>query len=137
MDLFLTKLWMSGNLFLTKVWFVLSGGAAPQDGAFNFDKFFQNLYDKLKDWGGWIILLAGVIMMIVGIFQIAKGLIQHGKAQTNWIVAIALLLLGGALVGLGGSASAFEWVTKITQGGGKTIEQLGQTVIPYLGYLRL
>ena len=45
-----------------------------------------------------IILIIGVVMVGFGIFQVAKNLISHGKGQTNWVVTIALIVIGGTLM---------------------------------------
>lgn len=45
-----------------------------------------------------IILIIGVVMVGVGIYQVAKNLISHGKGQTNWVVTIALIVIGGTLM---------------------------------------
>lgn len=93
--------------------------------------FLQNSSTTLQTWGGYFFALVGVIMIIVGIYQIAKGFISHGKTQTNWFIAIALLVIGGALL-VGG----WSWVAGIAKGGKKTIDDLGNgtgdTIIPML-----
>lgn len=99
---------------------------------FDITAFGQNLYTMLTQWGNILIIIIGVVMMIVAIWQIAKGLIQHGKAQVSWAVAIALLIIGGALAsfGVGGIAdndtSAWDWFMGIAEGGKNTIEELGE-----------
>lgn len=102
---------------------------------FNISKFFANVAGEsgiLRQWGGYIIILLGVVMMIVGIWQICKGLIQHGKAQTNWAVAILLLLIGGALAGFGGqNMGAWGWLQNISSSGRYTVEELGQDTIRF------
>lgn len=96
---------------------------------FDISTFFQNVAGSngiLRTWGGYIIILLGVVMMIVGIWQICKGLIQHGKAQTNWAVAIILLIIGGALASFGGSATgAWGWLEDLAGSGKDTIMELG------------
>lgn len=96
---------------------------------FDITQFGQNLYTKLREWGNILIIIIGVVMMIVAVWQIAKGLIQHGKAQVNWAVAIALLILGGALASFGGSGvsgtGAWDWLEGIAEGGKNTIDDLG------------
>lgn len=98
---------------------------------FDITTFGVNLYDMLKKWGNILIIIIGVVMMIVAIWQIAKGLIQHGKAQVSWAVAIALLIIGGALASFGTAGmtgeetAAWDWISKIAGGGRDTIEDLG------------
>lgn len=88
-------------------------------------KFLENLTEQLKKWGGLIMVLLGVVMVIVAVYQIASGLMSHGRKQTNWFVAVALLLLGGALC-VGGAGDTWNWVTGIAAGGKQTIDDLGQ-----------
>ena len=95
--------------------------------AWDLGSFLQNATETIKQWGGYIIVLIGVVMVIVAVFKIASGLISHGKTQVSWPVAIILLILGGAFM-VGG----FTFVSNIASGGKKTIEDLGQTIIPML-----
>ena len=95
--------------------------------AWDLGSFLQNATETLKQWGGYLIILIGVVMVIASVYQIAKGLISHGKTQTNWAIAIILLILGGAFM-VGG----FSFVSNIASGGKKTIEDLGQTILPML-----
>lgn len=95
--------------------------------AWDLGSFLQNATQTLKDWGGYLIILIGVVMVIAAVYQIAKGLMSHGKTQTSWPIAIILLILGGAFM-VGG----FSFVSNIASGGKKTIEDLGQTIIPML-----
>lgn len=90
--------------------------------------FLENATTRLKDWGGLFIVLIGVVMIVVGVFQIGSGLMSGGKKQVNWFIAIALLIIGGALM-VGG----WGFVSKIAGGGKKTIEDLGTgaTMIPF------
>lgn len=100
-------------------------------GAWDLGSFLQNATTTLKEWGGYLIILIGVVMVIASVYQIAKGLITHGKGQpTNWAIAIVLLILGGAFM-VGG----FSFVSNIASGGKQTIEDLGNVVamLPLLG----
>lgn len=92
---------------------------------FDISTFLTNATSQLKEWGGALMILIGVVMMVVAIWQIAKGLIQHGKAQVNWAIAIILLILGGALASFGAGADAFSWLADMAEGGKTTIEELG------------
>ena len=105
-------------------------------GGWDLTTFLGNATAQLEIWGGLLMVLLGVVMIIVAIWRIAKGLISHGKTQTNWFVAIALLLLGGALAGLGGGRAAWEWVSGIAKGGKQTIDDLGTTIIPMLPFIK-
>lgn len=98
--------------------------------AWDIENFLKGARKSGEKWGGLLIGLIGVIMIIVAVYQIAKGLMTHGKGQTNWAVAILLLIIGGAFA-VGGYALVF----KIAEGGRKTIEDLGDsgnTIIPML-----
>ena len=97
---------------------------------FDITKFGTNLYNKLREWGNILVIIIGVVMMIVAVWQIAKGLIQHGKAQVSWAVAIALLIIGGALASFGTAGvanpdGAWKWLEGIAEGGKTTINELG------------
>lgn len=99
--------------------------------AWDIGTFLQNATNTLKEWGNYFIILIGVVMVVVAVYQIAKGLISHGKTQTNWFVAAGLLLVGGALM-VGG----FTWVAGIAEGGKKTIDDLGSTIVPMLPFIK-
>lgn len=93
----------------------------------SIDNFLQNVIISLKKWGGYIVILVGVVMIICAVYQIAKGLISHGKTQVNWVVAILLLIIGGAF-----AAGGWDLITNIAGGGANTINDLGtQTWLPY------
>lgn len=100
-------------------------GMYSMPATFDIEVFMTNATAKLKEWGGALLILIGVVMMVVAIWQIAKGLIQHGRAQTNWAIAIILLILGGALASFGAGSDAFGWLSGIAAGGKNTIEDLG------------
>ena len=87
--------------------------------------FLTGATTQLRTWGGLIMMLVGVVMVIVAVWQIASGLISHGKKQTNWVVAVLLLLIGGALASFGAANDAWAWVSKISGGGKQTIDSLG------------
>lgn len=91
--------------------------------AWDIGTFLQNATKTIKQWGSYLIILIGVVLIIVAVWQIAKGLISHGKGQTNWAVAIIMLIIGGALM-----AGGFGLVSTIASGGGQTINELGAGV---------
>lgn len=95
--------------------------------SWDLGSFLKNATETLKTWGGYFIILIGVIMLIVGVYQLASGLWSHGKKQTNWFIVVCLFIIGGAFM-VGG----FSFVSKIASGGQKTIEDLGETIIPML-----
>ena len=97
----------------------------------SIDSFLTNLVGKLKTWGNLIMILVGVVMVIAAVWQIGTGLMSNGKKQINWVVSIALLLLGGALASFGLSGNgAWNWVSGIAEGGKTTIDELGGTTTP-------
>lgn len=93
--------------------------------------FLQNATSTIKNWGGLIIILIGVVMVIAAVWKAAHGLMSHGKTQTNWVIVIILLVLGGAFM-VGG----FTFVSHIASGGKKTLEDLGGNAIYMLPFLR-
>ena len=93
--------------------------------AWDIGTFLQNSTKTIKQWGSYLIILIGVVMVIASVWQIAKGLIAHGKANTNWAVAILLLIIGGAFM-----AGGFAFMQQIASGGKKTIEDLGNVYLP-------
>lgn len=98
--------------------------------AWDLGSFLQNATSTLKTWGGYLIILIGVVMVVWSVVMIARGLISHGKTQTSWPVAIILLILGGAFM-VGG----FSFVSNIAAGGKHTIEDLGDGTILMLSTL--
>ena len=69
----------------------------------------------------------GVFMIIVAIFQIAKKFISPQSAPGGWAGPIVCLIVGGALL-----AGGWTFVSNIAQGGKKTIEDLGSTIVPLI-----
>lgn len=88
--------------------------------AWDLSTFLQNAKTTIEKWGGYFIMLLGVIMVIVAVYQAAKGLISPQKSQTNWLIVVALLIFGGAL-----TAGGYTWVSGIAEGGKTTIDELG------------
>ena len=66
----------------------------------NIIKFLSSIKEQMGSAATWIVAIIGMIMFIVGIWLIAKGLMSQGRGQTNWVLAIVLLVLG-ALLGFG------------------------------------
>lgn len=63
---------------------------------FSINQFLSNLKVQGTDWVSWIVILVGLAMMGFGIFKVGKGFISD-RAQTNWVMAIGAIILGGAL----------------------------------------
>lgn len=92
-------------------------GAAKWD----LGSFLKNSQTTLTNWIGLAVTIVGIVAVAYAIWQIVSGLMSQGKKQTNWAVAIILLLVGGALSASGG----FKFVQDIAAGGQKTITDLG------------
>lgn len=88
--------------------------------AFDLGTFFSNLTEKGKEWGGYFIIFLGVVLIIVGVVKIVKGFATQGRGQTNWLMAIGTILVGGFLV-----AAGFNGVNNLANIGAETINQLG------------
>ena len=65
-------------------------------------QFLNSMQASLANYGSIIVSIIGIAMVIVGIYQVAKNLISHGKGQTSWVTAIALIIVGGAIALTGG-----------------------------------
>ena len=89
--------------------------------------FLDNSKEQLQTWGGALIMIIGVVMIIVAIFQIAKKFISPQSAPGGWAGPIVCLIVGGALL-----AGGWTFVSNIAQGGKKTIEDLGSTIVPLI-----
>lgn len=94
--------------------------------------FLDNATKTLKNWGGLLFALLGVVCIIIGIYKIVKGLITHGQngQPVNWLVAIGLIIVGGVLV----TAGSFAFIQGIAEDQKTTIEKLGgvTTILPLL-----
>lgn len=103
-----------------------SGGSnkVTENTKWSLDTFLQNAAGTAKTWGGYFIVLIGIIMIIVAAWQIGSGLMSHGKKQTNWAVAIILLVLGGAF-----AVGGFNFLSNIASGGAATINKLGSMIL--------
>lgn len=90
----------------------------------SINNFLNNLNNSLFGWGTIIVVIIGVVMVIVGIFLIAKGLMSQGRGQTNWFLAIVLLVLGGALAFGGG----WDVLKNFGTGSKNTLDDLGKFI---------
>lgn len=96
--------------------------------AWDLGSFLQNATGTLKTWGGYFIVLIGVVMLIFGVFKAGKALMSKGQGQDNWAIIIILIILGGAFI-----AGGWTFVETISKGGKKTIEDLGgHTILPMI-----
>lgn len=94
--------------------------------------FLGNATDEVQFWISLVVTLVGIVAVGYAIWIIVTGLMSQGKKQTNWAVAIILLLVGGALSATGG----FGFVQDIARSGQATIGELGSGMIT-LDYLKL
>lgn len=78
---------------------------------------------QLQKWGQWFLVVVGVAMVIYGIFQIAKGMMSGGRGQTNWVMAIGCIIVGGLLSVSGG----WGFVANLASGSGKEIQNMSET----------
>lgn len=97
-------------------------------GGWDLRTFLTNSFDTLGDWFSLAVMILGICAVAYAIWQIVTGLISQGKKQTNWAVAIILLLVGGAL----SMSTGFDFVRGIAEGGKTTIEDLGGQTITLL-----
>lgn len=97
-----------------------SGGAAKSDSG--LAKFFGAITESVQGYVRIIIMLIGIVMVGFGVYQIAKNLISHGKAQTNWFVTIALIVLGGIFM----LSSGFSVLRSFTDSTKNTVEDLSE-----------
>lgn len=80
----------------------------------------------LKQWAGYLIVIFGIAMLVAAVYMLTKGLIGQGKGQpVPWMTILLLIVIGGALL-----AGGFSFLETVAGGGKKTIEDLGQTIIP-------
>lgn len=90
----------------------------------------RNATTTAQGWGGLFIVFLGVVAIIVAVVLAVKGLISHGKSQTNWLIVIALFIVGGACF-----AGGWGLVSTIASGGKDTIMELGtgsSSILPML-----
>lgn len=90
--------------------------------AWDFGDFLTALQQTILSYGKVIIGIIGLIMVVASVYQIAKNLISHGKSQTNWVITIALLLVGGVLM----LSSSWDFIKSVSEGGKNTLDDLGQ-----------
>ena len=95
-------------------------------------RFLGNATSTVETWISLAITLVGIVAVGWSIWLITSGLMSQGKKQTNWALAIVLLIVGGALSATGG----FDFVQKIARSGQATINELGSGAISF-DYLSL
>lgn len=89
-----------------------------EDKGFSLSNLMKGLITWLQEMGGYVIVIAGIILIVVGVVQIVKGLAGGGKGgQTNWVLSIAAVIVGGALA-FGG----WTLVSRIASSGSDTLK---------------
>lgn len=101
-------------------------------GAWDLKSFLTNAAETLKEWGDLAAIIIGLVCIFIAIWRIASGLWSHGQKQTNWAIAIILLLVGGTLAVPGG----FKFFSDISEGGKQTITDLGGGAIMLFEYTK-
>lgn len=123
------------NEFMLKAAMLLAVGDTPatgtvetSDGA-SIGQFLASFQATLARYGSIAVSIIGVAMVVVAIYQIAKGLMSGGKGQTNWVMTIALLLIGGALA----LTSGWKTVGQLVETGNTTLDKMSNGQIDEAG----
>lgn len=87
--------------------------------------FLGSFQATLAHYGSIVASIIGVAMVVVAIYQIAKGLMSGGKGQTNWVMTIALLLIGGMLA----LASGWNTIGKFVKTGNNTLSSMAEGTV--------
>lgn len=88
--------------------------------ASSIGQMLNSFRDSLGSWVKIAIVIIGGVMLFMGIVQLAKNLISHGKGQTNWIVTMALILIGGVLM----LSSGWDFISSFTSSTNTTLEDI-------------
>ena len=86
---------------------------------FDLGTFFSNCKLAIEKWGGSFIGMVGAFMLLVAAILIAKAFLEHGRGQTNWMMLIIMVCIGGAFF-VGG----FDLMKNLASIGQGTIEVL-------------
>ena len=86
----------------------------------SLDQLLSGAYNKMLNWVGYIILIAGVILLGIAIFQMAKKFGSGGQGGMSWVLIIIMACVGGALMGGG-----IKFVYDLTKGAQTTITNMG------------
>lgn len=91
-------------------------------GSGSITNILKSASDTASTWGRYFLVVLGIVMVIYGVYQIGKGMMSGGRGQTNWVMAIGCLILGGALAVSGG----WKFVVNIAQGSGNELNEMSQ-----------
>lgn len=94
-------------------------------GTWSMDTFLTNVQGSMESWGQILIMIVGIVMVIAGVVKLAMGMMNSGRGQTNWILTIGLIVVGGILAFAGG----WDMLVGIGQGAKNTLDDLGTGVI--------
>ena len=95
---------------MNTLYMLLASSAVSGSGHAGIGQFLASFQKTLAHYGSIVSSIIGIAMVVVAIYQIAKGLMSGGKGQTNWVMTIALLLIGGALALVGGWGTVGKFV---------------------------
>lgn len=107
-------------------------GQINQTDQWSINNLLNNVSGSLSTWGRVLVVIVGLVMVIVSVFKIAQGLMSGGRGQVNWVLNIILFFVGGMLA-FGGGWSTLQ---SLSQGGEKTLDQLGHTITAMAPYIQ-
>ncbi len=80
-----------------------SNTVASGNEVFSTQEFMEQLNDSLGAWGGLLLTFMGIMMVVISVVRVARGLMSYGREQTNWVLIMTLMMVGGALAFGGGA----------------------------------
>ncbi len=108
----------------------ISNGLSDFAMEFTINHFLDTLAGNGRSWVGLIVTLVGLVMMGVGIYKVGKGFVSD-RAQTNWVMAIGAIVLGGALA----IGSGFELLQGMSEGVLNEVNSMGTEALFFSQYL--
>lgn len=106
------------KIMLNAMLYAAATPAAGTSGGSSIGTFIQSMGKNIGSWVKMFVMIVGVVMVGAGIYQLAKNLISHGKGQTNWLVTIALIIIGAILMLTGG----WQFIKDFSTAGKKTLD---------------
>ena len=107
-------------------------GQINQTDQWSINNLLNNVSGSLSTWGRVLVVIVGLVMVIVSVFKIVQLLMSGGRGQVNWVLNIILFFVGGMLA-FGGGWSTLQ---SLSQGGEKTLDQLGHTITAMVPYIQ-